>query len=293
MTAAMPAPQALDAILAKAGSENFPVASWFLPAALRADLMAIYGFARFVDDIGDEPGLDTGSRLSLLDLVDADLATARAGRPPTLPAVAALASGIAAGRFADEPLRKLVEANRLDQRASRYETFDDLLGYCTLSADPVGRLVLGALGIATADRVELSDLVCTALQIIEHCQDVAEDLSRDRIYLPQEDLRRFGVTEADLHAPHAGAAVKTLLAFEVSRADELLSHGAALVRLVPGRGRLAIAGFVAGGRAAMHAIAGADFDVLAGAPKPTKPRLAREAAGLLLPRRRHLAGRPR
>jgi len=281
MTAAVPALQGLDAVLAKAGSENFPVAAWFLPAALRTDLMAIYGFARFVDDVGDEPGLEPEARLSVLDFVDADLATVRSGGTPSLPAVAALQAGIAAGRFADEPLRRLVEANRLDQRANRYETFVDLRAYCTLSADPVGRLVLGALGIATPDRIELSDLVCTALQIIEHCQDVAEDLGRDRIYLPQEDLRRFGVAEDDLRAPLATPAVKTLLAFEVSRADDLLNRGAALVTLVPGRGRLAIAGFIAGGRAAIHAIAVADFDVLAGPPKPTKPRLMREAAVVL------------
>jgi squalene synthase HpnC len=281
MTAAVPALQGLDAVLAKAGSENFPVAAWFLPAALRADLMAIYGFARFVDDIGDEHGLEPEARLSLLDLVDAEVAAAGSGNTPSLPAVSALQAGIATGRFDEESLRKLIEANRVDQRANRYETFDDLLAYCTLSADPVGRLVLGALGIATAERIVLSDLVCTALQIIEHCQDVAEDLGRDRIYLPQEDLRRFGVTEDDLRAPHATPAVKTLLAFEVSRADELLNRGAALVKRVPGRGRLAIAGFIAGGRAAMHAIATADFDVLAGPPKPTKPRLMREAAVVL------------
>jgi squalene synthase HpnC len=293
MTAAVPALQALDAVLAKSGSENFPVAAWFLPAALRADLMAIYGFARFVDDVGDEPGLEPAVRLSLLDLVDADLNAARDGRTPSLPAVAALTPAIAAGRFADEPLRRLVEANRLDQRVNRYETFDDLRGYCTLSADPVGRLVLGALGIATAERIELSDLVCTALQIIEHCQDVAEDLGRDRVYLPQEDLRRFGVAEGDLRAAHAGPAVKTLLAFEMSRAGELLTRGAALVKLVPGRGKLAIAGFVAGGRAAMHAIRAADFDVLAGPPKPTKPQLLREAAGVLRGHTRRSALRTR
>ena len=276
---------AFDGVLAKAGSENFPVAMWFLPKRLRADLLAIYGYARFVDDIGDESDLEPAGRLELLGAVDAEVTALFAGEPTTLPAVSALADGVRGGRVTEEPLRRLIEANRLDQRASKYETFDDLLHYCTLSADPVGRLVLAALGLATPDRVALSDRICTALQFAEHWQDVAEDRARNRVYLPQEDLRRFGVTDADLTAPHASAAVKTLLAFEVARATELLTSGASLVRLVPGRAKLAIAGFVAGGRAALHAITVADFDVLATTPKPTKPRLLVEGVRALLPRR--------
>jgi squalene synthase HpnC len=181
----------------------------------------------------------------------------------------------------EEPLRRLVEANRLDQRASSYETFDDLRAYCVLSADPVGRLVLAAIGVATPDRVALSDQVCSALQLAEHWQDVAEDHARGRVYLPQEDLRRFGVSDDDLRAPHASPALKTLLAFEVARAHRMLNAGAPLVDMIPGRARLAIAGYVAGGRAALHAIAAADFDVMPAAPKPAKRRLLREAAVLL------------
>jgi squalene synthase HpnC len=287
VTPAGPSVQALDGVLAKAHSENFPVALGVLPARLRADLLAIYGYARFVDDIGDEPGIETAVRFELLDLVDADISRLFDGGTPTvatLPAVAALTNPVHAGRMPELPLRRLVEANRVDQRVDRYETFDDLRDYCALSADPVGHLVLAALGIATPDRMQLSDRVCTALQLAEHWQDVAEDLARGRIYLPQEDLRRFGVSEDDLRAAHANPAVRTLLAFEVARAEGLLSQGAPLVRLVPGRGKLAIAGFVAGGRAALHAITTADFDVLAGPPKPTKPRLVREAIGVLVGR---------
>lgn len=284
MTAAEPSVQALDGVLAKARSENFPVALGILPAQLRADLLAIYGYARFVDDIGDEPGIDTAVRFEMLDRVEADISRLFDGGTPTLPAIAALTASVHAGRMPELPLRRLVEANRVDQQVDRYETFDDLRYYCTLSADPVGHLVLAALGIATPDRLQLSDRVCTALQLAEHWQDVAEDLGRGRIYLPQEDLRRFGVTEDDLRAAHANTAVRTLLAFEVARAEGLLSQGAPLVRLIPGRAKLAIAGFVAGGRAALHAIAAADFDVLAGPPKPTKPRLVREAIGALVGR---------
>ncbi|MDQ1464796.1 MAG: 15-cis-phytoene synthase [Actinomycetota bacterium] len=284
MTAAVPPLPGFDGVLAQAGSENFPVAARFLPAQLRSDLMAIYGYARFVDDIGDDNALEPAGKLELLNLVDADVTRLFAGDQPQLPAVEAFVGARDAGWLPEEPLRRLIEANRLDQRASCYQTFDDLRAYCTLSADPVGRLVLAAIGIATPERVALSDQVCTALQLAEHWQDVAEDRARGRVYLPQEDLRRFGVSDADLLAEHAGPALRELLAFEVARAMALLNAGAPLVRLVPGRPRLAIAGFVAGGRAALQAIADAEFDVLAGPPKASKPRVLRSAVRVLASR---------
>lgn len=273
---------ALEAVLAKAASENFPVAAGVLPPALRADLMAIYGYARFVDDIGDETTATPVQRLAMLDLVDADVSRLFAGQQPELPPVQALVGPVTAGRMPEQPLRRLVAANRLDQEVSSYETFDDLRHYCTLSADPVGRLVLAAIGLATPDRVALSDQVCTGLQLVEHWQDVAEDHARGRVYVPQEDLRRFGVSEADLGAAHASPALKSLLAFESARARELLDAGTPLVKSIKGRSRLAIAGFVAGGRAALHAIAAVDFDVMPGPPKPTSRRTAREAMALLM-----------
>lgn len=275
----------LDAVLAKSAHENFPVGPGFLPAQLRSDLMAIYGYARFVDDIGDEVVGDDDTRLELLDLVDADVTALFAGQHPSLPPVQALVAPVRAGRMPEQPLRRLIEANRLDQRVSSYDTFDDLRHYCTLSADPVGRLVLASIGAATPDRIALSDQVCTGLQLVEHWQDVAEDHARGRVYLPQSDLTRFGVTDADLGAPHAGPALRSLLAFETARAHELLDAGVPLVKSIHGRAKLAIAGFVAGGRAALHAIAAADFDVLPGAPKADSRRVAVEAIAVL-------AGRP-
>jgi squalene synthase HpnC len=272
---------ALEAVLAKAASENFPVAAGVLPSALRADLMAIYGYARFVDDIGDETTATPAERLELLDLVDADISRLFAGQQPELAPLQALVEPVIAGRMPEQPLRRLVEANRLDQQVSSYETFADLRRYCTLSADPVGRLVLAAIGLATPDRVALSDQVCTGLQLVEHWQDVAEDHARGRVYLPQEDLRRFRVADADLQAAHASPALKSLLAFESARARELLDAGTPLVKSIKGRAKLAIAGFVAGGRAALHSIAAVDFDVLPGAPKPTPRRTASEALALL------------
>jgi squalene synthase HpnC len=281
----------LDGVLAKAGAENFPVAPGILPATLRADLMAIYGYARFVDDIGDETHAAPDDRLRLLDVVDADVTALFSGATPRLPAVRALVAPVSAGRMPEEPLRRLVEANRLDQRATRYESFADLRHYCTLSADPVGRLVLAAIGLATPERIAWSDAVCTGLQLVEHWQDVAEDHRRGRIYLPLEDMRRFGVTEAELSAAHAGSALKSLLAFEVARARELLGRGVPLVRSIPGRAKLAIAGFVAGGEAALRAVEAVDFDVLPGAPKATRSQQARAGLAVLRHSARRAAGR--
>lgn len=273
---------ALDGVLAKAAHENFPVGPRFLPGRLRRDLMAIYGYARFVDDIGDETEASVSERLAMLDLVDADVTRLFAAQPPSLPPLQALVEPVRAGRIAEEPLRRLVEANRLDQRVTSYPDFDELRHYCTLSADPVGRLVLSCVGMATPERVALSDQVCTGLQLIEHWQDVAEDHRRGRVYLPQDDMRRFGVRDSDLAEAHAGPALRALLAFEAARARKLLDAGVPLVASMRGAARIAVAGFVAGGRAALHAITAADFDVLPGAPKPTKPRTAREAIGVLL-----------
>lgn len=274
---------AFDAVIAKAAHENFPVGPGFLPGRLRRDLMAIYGYARFVDDIGDETTASASERLAMLDLVDADVTRLVTGEQPSLPPLQALVEPVRAGRMTEEPLRRLVEANRLDQRVARYHTFDELRHYCTLSADPVGRLVLSCVRLATPERVALSDQVCTGLQLIEHWQDVAEDHRRGRVYLPQDDMRRFGVTDADLAEDHAGPALRALLAFEAARARKLLDAGVPLVASMRGAAKVAVAGFVAGGRAALHAITAADFDVLPGAPKPTKPRTALEAIGVLLP----------
>ncbi|CAM5574379.1 Putative squalene/phytoene synthase OS=Streptomyces glaucescens OX=1907 GN=SGLAU_28265 PE=4 SV=1 [Streptomyces glaucescens] len=277
------------ATLDKAASENFPVAPFFLPRAWRDDLMAVYGFARLVDDIGDgdlAPGgadarllgvsaREAEDRLLLLDAFEADLRRVFDG-VPRHPLLRRLQPTVRRRSLTPEPFLGLIAANRQDQLVGRYETYDDLLAYCELSANPVGRLVLAVTGTATPERIRLSDAVCTALQIVEHLQDVAEDLRRDRIYLPAEDMKRFRVQEADLAAPSAGASVRALVAYEAQRARDLLNAGAPLVGSVHGRLRLLLAGFVAGGRAAVDAIAAAGHDVLPGPPKPGKLRLLRE-----------------
>ncbi|MFD5398529.1 squalene synthase HpnC [Streptomyces sp. NPDC127097] len=284
-------------MLDQAAHENFPVAPFFLPRAWRTDLMAVYGFARLVDDIGDGDlapgggdavllGLERGQhddRPALLDALEADLHRVFSDRAPgpRHPLLRRLGPTVRRCALTPEPFLRLIEANRQDQRVSRYGTYDDLAAYCELSANPVGRLVLGITGTASPERIRRSDAVCTALQIVEHVQDVAEDLGRDRIYLPAEDMKRFGVTEADLAAPSGGASVRALIAYEAERARDLLSEGTPLVGSVHGRLKLLLAGFVAGGRAALQAVAAADHDVLPGPPKPTKLSLLREVRATL------------
>jgi squalene synthase HpnC len=274
--------------LDKAAAENFPVAPFFLPRAWRDDLTALYGFARLVDDIGDGdlapggadarllgvPPQDADDRLLLLDAFEADLRKVFDATPGH-PLLRTLQRTVRRHRLGPGPFLDLIAANRQDQLVTRYETYDDLLAYCALSANPVGRLVLAVTGTTTPERIRLSDAICTALQIVEHLQDVAEDLRRDRVYLPAEDLKRFHVQEADLAAPTAGASVRALIAYEAERARTLLDEGAPLVGSVHGRLRLLLAGFVAGGRAALHAIAAAEHDVLPGPPKPGRLRLLR------------------
>ena len=358
---------AIDALSARAAGENFPVALRALPRAYRRHLMAVYRFARLVDDIGDEVGpvltgpvltgpvltgpLLTGPvpagpdrisyRLRALDAVEEDLncafsagafsagacsagacsaGAASFGAAPRLPVVRELARTAAACAIPAELFRLLIQANRQDQTVSRYATFEDLLGYCRLSANPVGRIVLHIFGAATPERERLSDLVCTALQLAEHWQDVAEDFGRGRVYLPQEDLAAFGCAEGDLasatqptgdarRAARACAAtvrtappcLRELIRFETERAGRLLDEGAALTGTLHGWARLAVAGYVAGGRATLAAIAMAGapgfarsgrngdsvspgrfthpfrpggFDVLGATPRPSRARTA-------------------
>lgn len=275
--------------LDKAAGENFPVAPFFLPRAWREDLMAVYGFARLVDDIGDgdlAPGgadarllgvapEQAGDRMVLLDAFEADLRRVF-DATPRHPLLRRLRPTVRRCALTPEPFLGLIAANRQDQLVKRYETYDDLLAYCELSANPVGRLVLAVTGTSTPERIRRSDAICTALQIVEHLQDVAEDLGNDRIYLPAADMKRFHVQEADLATSTASASVRALIAYEAERARGLLNEGAPLVGSVHGRLKLLLAGFVAGGRAAIRAIAAAEYDVLPGPPKPGKVQLLRE-----------------
>jgi len=273
-------------VAAKAADENFPVALRLLPRRYRRHLMAIYVYARTVDDIGDQA--EPAHRLRLLAELEADVRRlyASVGGPgpahgagsPQLPAVRMLARTVTECKIPIGPFVDLIRANQQDQVITRYQTFDDLVGYCRLSANPVGRMVLHVFGCFSTRRAEQSDLICTGLQLAEHWQDVAEDLRAGRIYLPLDDLTSYGCSESDLAASEASPAVRGLLAFEVSRARSLIDAGAPLVGTLRGAARAAVAGYVAGGRAALAAIATADYDVLAATPRPGR---AGTAAGLV------------
>jgi squalene synthase HpnC len=303
---ASPSAEAIgSAAAAQASGENFPVALRLLPGRYRRRLAAVYGFARAVDDMGDEAPPDERSRL--LDELEADLgrlyqfqdpalreAPAQAspdlaspawggppaagppGDGPRIGVVRALATVVGECGVPQQVFADLIRANRQDQVVTRYPAFSDLAGYCELSANPVGRIVLYVFGAATPERMILSDRVCTALQLAEHWQDVAEDYEAGRIYLPAEDMERFGCAESDLAAPSAGPQLRALMAFEVERAGRLLDEGAPLVGNLHGSARVAVAGYVAGGRAALAAIAAAGHDVLRATHKPRRGRLARE-----------------
>ena len=265
---------AAEAVMARAASENFPVASWVLPRRVRSHLLAAYGFARLVDELGDSDQRPD-QRLAALDWLQAELERAFRG-DAAHPLLVRLQATVRECSLAHEPFLRLIEANRLDQRVSRYQTWAELRRYCALSADPVGEIVLGILGLASPARIALSDCICTALQLTEHCQDVAEDLARGRVYLPLEDLRRFGCSEAELAQDHAAGPLREVLAFEVARARALLADGAPLIAELHGRPKLAVAAFAGGGRAALQAIERARYDVLAGPPRAG--RAARAAA---------------
>jgi squalene synthase HpnC len=275
-------------VVANASGENFPVALRMLPARHRKHLTNLYFFARLTDDLGDEArgqddeargeGHVTELRLRLLDELAADVDRIYSGKTPQSPVIKAMAETVRECDVPAQPLLDLIQANRQDQLVARYRTYKELEQYCELSANPVGQIVLYIFGVATPRRIEFSDSICTALQLAEHWQDVAEDLAAGRIYLPGEDLERFGVTEADLAAPSAGPAVRQLMIFETDRAERLLDSGAPLVHTLHGAARLAVAGYLAGGRAALAAIRDQDYDVLRGTPRPRKQRLAKELA---------------
>lgn len=264
--AAGQAPSA-EQVMARAGGENFPVASRVLPRREREHLLAVYGFARLVDELGDSA---PGDRLVALDWLQAELDRAFEGRAEH-PLMRRLGDTVLACRLPREPFDRLIEANRVDQRVARYQTWEQLRGYCALSADPVGEIVLGVFGAASPELIALSDSICTALQLAEHCQDVAEDYRAGRVYLPGEDMARFGCSVDDLDPDRRGErderAVREVIAFEVRRAHGLLDAGAPLIGRLRGRERLAVAAFVAGGRAALEAIERAGYDVLTGPPR--------------------------
>jgi squalene synthase HpnC len=259
-------------LLARARSENFTVASRLLPPHVRRHLLAFYGYARLVDELGDSCA---GDRLAALDDIETQVRGAldQPDRPGILPLVAGAAGSVRELDADPAPLFDLISANRMDQTVTSYRTFADLRGYCGLSANPVGRLVLAAFRSSSPERTVWSDSICTGLQLAEHWQDVAEDAAAGRVYLPEEDLARFGVDRQMLMSgPPSDRALRALMVFEVARARRLLDDGRDLIHTLPGTARWAVAGFWAGGQATLDAIAARHFEVLAGTPRRSKPR---------------------
>ena len=293
-----------EEILRFAPQENFSVALRVLRRSLRRDLLALYGFARFVDNLGDDPIDASGNprspedRLADLDAAEheLDLAIEGKARHEIFVRLGETARRCRLGR---EDFVKLIDANRLDQAKSRYETWSDLMGYCELSANPVGRIVLDIFeadaeakarpaAIATPKNIAFSDKICSALQVAEHLQDIGEDYREGRIYLPQEHWERFGCGEDDfatsVERSITSLPLRRLVLHEAERARQMLRAGAPLVKNLRGGQRLAMIGFVAGGHAALDSVEAAGGEVLTEQCVSTKSRQAGRALRLLVRR---------
>jgi squalene synthase HpnC len=269
----------VESVAKRARGENFPVASLAFPRELRPHIRALYAYARLVDILGDELEGGPDARLAALDDLERQVDAAYAGTA-TWPVLIELQPAIREFDLPREPFMRLIEANRIDQRISEYETWEDLKHYCVHSADPCGRLVLGVLRrLDDGEAVALSDDVCTGLQLVNFLQDVPRDLALGRVYLPAEDRHRFGVGELD----RPSEPLRRLLEFEAGRARALLAAGDPLGRRIGGRTGRAVTAFARGGMAALEALERADFDVFSGRPKPSRMRLARTAVGALVP----------
>ena len=271
--------------LAESHYENFHVATWFLPKALRPHFHAIYAYCRISDDLGDEVG-DTEQALALLDMWGRELDACYEGRARH-PVFVALAETIRDCAIPKEPFADLLTAFRQDQTVTRYRTMSDVLGYCRYSANPVGRLVLYACGYADEERFKLSDATCSALQLANFWQDVRVDFKKDRVYLPQDDMQRFGVTEETIAKGIATPAFRALIDYEVDFARRLFEEGLPLIGMVGRELAVDLDLFSRGGLEILRAIERRDYDVLSARPsiaKHTKLALAlRAVRAKLLP----------
>ena len=290
--------------LARSHYENFTVGSWLVPRDKLRHIYAVYAYCRTVDDLGDEAlpegaedegeGIDTTSllkanlaprrpdvsgdvrefRLALLDLWQEELEACYSGLP-THPVMVALQETVETFDLPRDPFLKLIEANRMEQRSSRYATYGDLLNYCQHSANPVGHLFLYLFGYRDEERQRLAEATCTALQLTNFWQDVARDYQKGRIYLPLEDMDQFGYSELELSRGAFNPAFQRLMAFEVERAMDLFRTGADLVTSLAGVARLDVALFTRGGVSVLEAIRHRQYDVLSERPSLSRARKAR------------------
>ena len=270
--------------LARSHYENFSVATWFLPSRLRQHFYNVYAYCRISDDLGDEVG-DPRQSLELLDQWEAELNACYAGSPRH-PVFVALAETVRQCGIPKHEFSDLLVAFRQDQTVTRFATFADILNYCRYSANPVGHLVLYLCGYSDAKRQQLSDFTCTALQLANFWQDVAVDYGKGRVYLPLEDLDRFGVTEDDIAQRRATPQFLEMMKFEVQRAREWFDQGVPLLEKVNHELAVDLELFSRGGQEILNAIERQRFDVLRRRPVISKPRklwlVTRAAAGKLL-----------
>jgi squalene synthase HpnC len=273
--------------LAKTHYENFSVATWFLPKRLRQHFYNVYAYCRISDDLGDEVG-NAQQSLELLDQWESELNACYAGEPKH-PVFVALRETVQQCGIPQHEFSDLLIAFRQDQTVTRFETFNDVLGYCRYSANPVGHLVLYLCGYSDQERQQLSDYTCTALQLANFWQDVLVDYGKGRIYLPLEDLRRFGVSGEDIAQRRAAPQFLEMMKFEVERAREWFAKGLPLVKVVNRELAIDIELFSRGGQEILNAIERQGFDVLKSRPVISKGRklllMARAATGKLVPSR--------
>lgn len=255
--------------------ENFPVASWLLPAAVRPSVEAIYAFARSADDIADEGDLPDAERLARLEAYDRNLDRIERGERPDDPVFSRLHDTIRAHGLPIPLFRDLLDAFRQDVTKKRFATFDELMDYCRRSADPVGRILLKLFARDEPANLRDSDAICSSLQLINHWQDVAVDWGKGRVYLPQEDLEHFGVTEAQIAEGRTDGGWQDLVRFECQRARAMMRSGAPLGTRLPGRMGLEIRAICAGGLRILERIEEVDGDVFARRPKLNRGDWAR------------------
>ncbi len=275
----MPGEQALaDALaycrrLATSHYENFTVGSWLLPRWAIQDTYNVYAYCRTVDDIGDEAN---GDRLALLNDWESDLHRVYSGTPEH-PVLLALTQTVQKYDMPAEPFLRLIEANRMDQINVRHATFEDLAFYCGHSANPVGHLVLYIFGYRDAERQALADCTCTALQLTNFWQDIATDITKGRIYLPQEDMEFFGYSEEELRLGVINNNFVSLMQFEVARTRDLFQRGLRLIDMVDGRLKIDLRLFSLGGLSVLDAIERINYDVFR-----RRPSLSRWQKSMLL-----------
>ncbi|HXU14966.1 MAG TPA: squalene synthase HpnC [Terriglobales bacterium] len=256
--------------LARTHYENFSVATWFLPKRLRQHFFNVYAYCRISDDLGDETG-DTAASLELLDEWETELNACYAGSPRH-PVFVALAGTVREFDVPKHEFSDLLRAFRQDQTVTRYESFEDLLGYCRYSANPVGHLVLYLGGYRDPERQQLSDYTCTALQLANFWQDVSPDFQKGRVYLPLEDLRKHGVTEATIASTQNTSQFIELMRFEVQRARQWFDRGLPLVGKVGRDLAIDLQLFSRGGQEILNAIERQGYAVLGNRPAISKSR---------------------